>query len=102
MRFFKSFYQVKPICDACQVRFERDQGSFFGPALIAYSVALLITLFTGVLLYIYQGYFKGFEYILIGIITASIFLTYRPIKAWWVWFLWITGLVIKDSKEKGK
>jgi uncharacterized protein (DUF983 family) len=43
-RVFRFFYSINRTCPVCDLRFEKEEGYFFGPMIISYFVTLLFAL----------------------------------------------------------
>jgi len=98
---FEGVYQIRETCDVCAARFERNSGNWTGPVVLGYALASVAALAVGFLLYLRWGVFSGIEWVMLsaGVVVALV--SYRPIKAWWIWLLWATGLVFPD-REAGE
>jgi len=97
-RLFEGLYRVRATCPACGVRFERNPGTWTGPVVIGYAVGALAALLSGFLLWWAFGVFTGLRPLMLLAGFATALLAYRPIKAWWIWLLWSTGLVFRDEE----
>lgn len=95
-RMFQGFLRIHEVCDVCQVRFERDSGSFLGPTTLAYVVAIGAEAVLFAILVWKWGLFPGLEYALITGAVVAVAGSYRFIKGWWIWLLWTSELVYAD------
>lgn len=93
---FRSLYALHRTCPVCRVRFERDSGSWLGASVMTYGVAIVLLLLFALLLIPRYGLFPGLEWALVGVAVLSVLLTYRPLKGWWVWWMWAAGFVVPD------
>jgi len=92
-------YRLRRACDACGVVFERDDGSFLGATVLAYTVAILAMLLVAAATIPGRGLYPGLEWVLIGAATLTVVLLYRPIKGWWLWVTWAAGWVHRDGED---
>lgn len=95
---FEGVYKIRETCEVCAARFERNSGNWTGPVVLGYALASIAALTIGLLLYLRWGVFSGLEWVMLGAGTAVALVSYRPIKAWWIWLLWATGLVFPDRE----
>lgn len=95
-RMFRGLYALHDTCPVCAVRFERDSGSWLGASVMTYGAAIVVLLLLGLLLVPRYGLFPGLEWILVGAAVVSVLLSYRPLKGWWVWWMWAAGFVERD------
>lgn len=96
--FFTGIWGVKPTCEVCGVRYERDTGAWLGALVIAYTAGILaVLLVAGVTIAIW-GLYDSLEWVLIATGVLTILLLYRPIKGFWVWSMWAAGLVLRDDE----
>jgi len=96
---FSGPLKIRDTCSACDVRFERDSGSFLGPTTLAYVVAVGVEVVLFGLLVWQYGLFPGLEYVLIAGAIVSVVGSYRFLKGWWIWLLWTSELVYPDLPE---
>ena len=94
---FAGLYAVADTCPACEVRFERDEGSWTGSVVLGYAIAAVVALATGVAMFRTWGLFRGFEIAVAGAACVGALAGYRSAKGWWVWLLWVTGQVVTDE-----
>jgi len=94
---FAGVYRTRSHCPECGAWFERNTGNWTGPVVLGYVVGSLAAFAAGFLLWWRFGVFPGLEAAMIAIAFAAALLAYRPIKAWWLWLLWATGLVFPDD-----
>lgn len=90
---FAGIYATRPVCAECGVAFERHAGNWTGPVVLAYGVATALAILLGLILIPRFGFTVEVELALIGGACASALVAYRPIKAWWLWLLWTTGVI---------
>ena len=96
-RLFAGWLRLREACDACGVRFDRYEGNWLGPAVLAYGIAAVAATAVGVPLVIRFGFFQGLATVLVVTAVLTALTAYRPVKAWWIWLLWRTGLVLTDE-----
>lgn len=97
---FSSFWGVADTCPNCGVRFERESGAWLGAWVMAYTVAVvLIGIETGALILAF-GLFRGLEWVLVVSGILFVVLLYRPIKGWWLWWMWAAGFIHKDGEDE--
>lgn len=94
---YQSWIVVHPVCLVCGARFERNSGTWTGPVVLGYAAAVMGAIVAAIALYMTVGFFDGFEYVLVAASLVSAVATYRPLKAAWIWLLWIAGLVFPDD-----
>lgn len=93
---YSNWIQVKPTCDFCGVRFERDPGSFLVLLGLNYLLAILVTgIFAWILIANY-GLFDGLTPILAGVGLVSVIGFYHAAKSAYIWTLWVFGFVYND------
>ena len=88
--------KIRETCSVCGVRFERDAGAFLGPSTLAYVVAVVVEVMLFLILVSRYGLFAGLEWVLIGAGLGTILVAWKPLKGFWVWLLWVSGLVWTD------
>jgi len=93
---FAGVYRIRETCLVCRCRFERNSGNWTGPVVLGYGLGALAAFAAGLLLYLRWGGFEGLEWAMLAVGIAVALAGYRPIKAWWIWLLWATGLVFPD------
>jgi len=99
-KVFSSFWGVVDKCPNCEVRFERQSGAWLGAWVMAYTVAiLLLAIEAGILIFAF-GLFQGLEWVLVVSGILFVVLLYRPIKGWWLWWLWAAGFVHRDGEDE--
>ncbi len=98
---YPNLFSIKPkdVCDRCDVRYERDSGVFIMPVFLCYFLGAAFAGLFGLFLGMRYGMFQGFTPTLIAATVVFILLVYRPVKGFWIWMLWLFGLVRTD---KGK
>lgn len=97
---FTSFWGVGDTCPNCGVRFERESGAWLGAWVMAYTVAIvLIAIETGALILAF-GLFQGLEWVLVASGILFVVLLYRPVKGWWLWWMWAAGFVHRDGEDE--
>jgi uncharacterized protein (DUF983 family) len=96
---FRSLYALQPTCPVCGVRFERDAGSWLGAAVLAYALATLAVGVVMALLFVRYGLFPGIEWWLVATALVTILLVYRPVKAIWLWIMWVAGWFHRDRED---
>ena len=94
---FESLWGVAETCPTCGVRFERESGAWLGAWVMAYTVAVLILAVEALLLIWAFGLFQGLEWVLVVSGIAAVLLLYRPIKGWWLWWMWAAGFIHEDE-----
>jgi uncharacterized protein (DUF983 family) len=96
-RIFRGVFAMHRECPACGAVLERNEGNFTGPVVIGYTAGAVAAFVVGFLLYWRLGDRPWLEYAVALTAAAAALLAYRPAKAWFVWLLWATGLVFRDS-----
>lgn len=96
---FTSYWGVGDTCPTCGVRFERESGAWLGAWVMAYTVAIVILLIEAGLLIWTFGLFRGLEWVLVVSGIAAVVLCYRPVKGWWLWWMWAAGFITKDGED---
>lgn len=96
---FTSLWGVGDTCPACGVRFERESGAWLGAWVMAYGVAIVLLAVEALALILAFGLFAGLEWVLIGSGILLVVLLYRPIKGWWLWWMWAAGFIKRDGEE---
>lgn len=81
----------------CGVRFDRYEGNWLGPSVLAYGVATGAASTVGAILVVRRGFFEGLATVLVTAAVLTALVVYRPVKAWWIWLLWRTGFVLTDE-----
>lgn len=99
---FTSLWGVAETCPNCGVRFEREQGAWLGAWVMAYGVAIVVLVVEAIVLIVNFGLFPGLEWILIGSGILAVVLAYRPVKGWWLWWMWAAGFVTRDGEDEEK
>ena len=97
---FSSFWGVADTCPNCGVRFERESGAWLGAWVMAYTVAVLLIAVEAGALIIAFGLFRGLEWVLVVSGILFVVLLYRPVKGWWLWWLWAAGFVYRDGEDE--
>lgn len=95
---FTSFWGVADTCPTCGVRFERESGAWLGAWVVAYTVAILFLAVEAAVLIVAFGLFQGLEWVLVISGIVAVLLSYRPVKGWWLWWMWAAGFVTKDGE----
>ncbi len=93
---YENWWKVKPTCDFCGVRFERDPGSFLVLLGLNYLVAIVVALVAAWVLIANYGLFNGLTWVLVGISLVSLVGLYHFCKSSYIWMLWVTGFVYND------
>lgn len=96
---FSGVWRVRPTCLGCGVRFERESGAWLGSWVLTYAAATLILVVLALVLILNYGLFVGLEWVLAGAGVLLVLLLYRPVKGWYVWWLWAAGFVTKDDDQ---
>ena len=97
-RLFTGLYKVREKCETCEVRFERDSGSWLGAMVVAYALAVLAVVIVAAATIVKWGLYPGLEWVLVGTGVVSVLALYRPVKGFWIWSMWAAGLVIRDDE----
>ena len=79
------------------VHFDRYAGNWLGPTVMAYGVGGLAALASGLLLVPRFGFFSWLAPLLVAVAAIVALSVLRPLKAWWIWLLWSSGLVFDDD-----
>lgn len=94
---FARLFALHATCPVCGVRFERDRGEWTGPVVIAYSLGAGLAFVLWVVLFATGRLFPGAEG-LAAIAAGGIAIgSYRFVKAWWIWLIYLGGLVYPDK-----
>ena len=94
---FLGVYETRAACPRCGLPFELHAGNWTGPVVLAYGLATALAIVAGLLLIPRYGFTTQVEVGLIGIACAGALIAYRPIKAWWLWLLWATGVIAHEE-----
>lgn len=94
---FAGWLRLRSACEACGVRFDRYEGNWLGPAVVAYGISAVAAAAVGVPLVLRYGFFRGLAAVLVVTAVLTALAVSRPVKAWWIWLLWRTGLVLTDE-----
>ena len=94
---FAGWLRLNAVCHVCGVRFDRYAGNWLGPTVLAYGLGGIAAVVAGVLLVPRYGFFRGLSPVLVLVATAAALVALRPLKGWWIWVLWRTGLVVGDD-----
>ena len=79
---------------------DADTGAWLGALVIAYTAGILaVLLVAGVSIAIW-GLYDSLEWVLVATGVLTILLLYRPIKGWWLWWLWAAGFVHRDGEDE--
>ena len=93
---YRNWIQVKPVCEHCGVRYERDPGSFLVLLGLNYLIAILITGIVAWVLIANYGLFRGITPILAAVGLGSVVGFYHVTKSVYIWILWVFGFVYND------
>lgn len=96
---FRSLYALHDTCPNCNVRYERDTGSWLGALVMAYVAAIIVLVLLSLLLIPRYGLFEGFGLTLAGAAILTVLVIYRPAKGWWTWWMWAAGFVYRDGES---
>ena len=94
---FATLWGLRPACEGCGARFEREPGAWLGSWVLTYVVATLALVALAVTLILEWGLFAGLEWVLAGAGVLLVVALYRPVKGWWLWWLWAAGFVTPDD-----
>jgi uncharacterized protein (DUF983 family) len=94
---FHGWLKLADTCDRCGVRFDRYAGNWLGPTVLAYGFGVLAAAVAGLVLVPVYGFFAGLTFLLALVAVTAALVTFRPIKAWWIWLMWRSGLVERDD-----
>jgi len=95
---FSSPWGLKATCDSCGVRFEREPGAWLGAWVLTYAAATLALVVLALVLILNFGLFAGLEWLLVAAGALLVVALYRPVKGWWLWWLWAAGFVTRDGE----
>ena len=95
---FTGWLRLTETCRFCGVRFDRYAGNWLGPTVLAYGVGGMAAVAAGLVLVPRYGFFRGLAFALTAVAIVAALAAMRPIKAWWVWLMWRTGLVASDDE----
>jgi uncharacterized protein (DUF983 family) len=95
---FRGWLALNAVCSGCGVRFDRYAGNWLGPTVLAYGAGGLAALAAGFVLVPRFGFFRGLAPVLVTVAGGAALVSLRPLKAWWVWLLWRSGLVVEDDE----
>ena len=97
---FRGVYALREHCRHCGVRFERDGGSWLGAMALTYVVAVVAcALVAWWILVRAPQLAPRLEWWLVATGVASVLLAYRPVKGWWLWWMWAAGWVHRDGED---
>lgn len=99
---FTSFWGLADACPNCGVRFDRESGTWLGAWVLTYTVAVLLLVIEALLLIFRYGLFQGLEWVLAASGILMVVLLYRPVKGWWLWWMWAAGFVTKDGVDEAR
>jgi uncharacterized protein (DUF983 family) len=97
-RLFAGFTRVAEICPSCEVRYDRDDSSVLAGMVIVYTLALVSTLVLAVWLIGSRIMPDRELWVLVPYVIGITFLIYRPVKAWWLWWMHRTGEMQTDAQ----
>lgn len=95
---FASLWGLRPACATCGARFERESGAWLGSWVLTYVAATLALVVLAVILIVKWGLFAGLEWVLGGAGVLLVIVLYRPVKGWWLWWMWAAGFVTPDDE----
>jgi len=95
---FAGLLELRATCSGCGVRFDRYEGNWLGPTVLAYGIGAAAAAALGVILVRSYGFFRGLTPVLVLTVVVVAMTALRPLKAWWVWLLWTTGFVARDDE----
>lgn len=95
-RLFRGFTALHERCAVCGVRFERDPGNFLGPMALAYFVVVAVVAPVGIWAFATDRLGPGAEWWLSALAVAVLLVSYRPVKAFWTWMMYLVGEVTGD------
>jgi uncharacterized protein (DUF983 family) len=98
-------FRLHQRCPVCGAKFERDGGEWTGALWLSQWFGLTL----GIALWAFL-HFRGYQIpalpvVVAGVMSLAMAATYRNIKGWWVWFLYMTGFVYPEpipEKERPK
>lgn len=93
---YENWIKVKAVCGFCEVRFERDPGSFLVLLGLNYLIAVVVAGAAAWILIANYGLFDGITWILAGIGILSVVGLYHAAKSLYIWILWVFGFVHND------
>jgi len=94
---FQGAYTLHTTCEACGADLEGLHGAHFGgPIILGYAVGGLAGLAAFALLFWRFGYAPWVLWTTLLVAVAAIVLTFRHCKAFWTWWLWVTGELGQD------
>jgi len=97
---FSGPYTLRERCSRCGVRFERDGGSWLGAAVLAYALAVVAcALVAWWILARAGGLAARLEIWLSLTAVVTVLAVYRPVKGWWLWWMWAAGWVHRDGED---
>lgn len=96
---FDGAYRLRPRCSRCGVVFERDSGTWLGASALAYALAVVAMGLFALATIPGRGLYAGLEFWLAGVAVATVVLSYRPVKGWWLWVTWAAGWVHRDGED---
>jgi uncharacterized protein (DUF983 family) len=95
---FAGWLRLRDACGRCGVRFDRYTGNWLGPAVLAYGLGATGSLALALVLVPRFGFFRGLAAVLAGAGVLVALAAMRPVKAWWIWLLWRSGMVVTDEE----
>lgn len=97
---FRGLYALRPLCPHCGVRFERDGGSWLGATVLAYALAVVaVGAAAWWIVARAPQLLPRLEWWLVATAVVSVLLVYRPVKGWWLWWMWAAGWVHRDGED---
>lgn len=95
-RIAKNYFALEKTCSNCGARYERDPGSFLALIALNYLVTVIVTLAVAFALILNYGFFPGVTYVLLAVGLVTMIGVYKPVKALYLWILWLFGFVYPD------
>ncbi len=95
-RMFCGVYQLRERCEVCGTPFERQGGEWTGAMWLTVSMSAVLGLAAWAWLFASGHSFDGDQYAAGLVSTAFGLGAYRYVKAWWIWFGYLTGFVYSE------
>jgi uncharacterized protein (DUF983 family) len=98
---FRRGLTLHAACSACGLDLEGRHGAHYGgPIIMGYSVGGLTSLLVFALLFWRFGYAPWVLWVTLLAATTSVVLAFRHCKAFWTWWLYVTGELGGDGTER--
>lgn len=96
-RLYDGLYRLHRACPTCGIAFQRNGGEWTGPLCIGITLGSI----AGILFWSYffatGRDFAGIQWVAALVSTATVLVSYRFIKGWWIWLLYATGFLYPEA-----